>query len=64
MTARILDGKELAFSDVSKDNTFELQMHEPITVWVDRVMEEPPRSSIEHGPTPASVTTAYCDARR
>ena len=43
----ILDGKEVAFSGVSKDSTFELQMNETITVWVDRVTIEPGPHKVE-----------------
>jgi hypothetical protein len=30
-----LEGREVAFSSVSKDNTFTLAMHKDITVWTD-----------------------------
>lgn len=37
----ILDDKEIAFDQVSRDNTFTLAMNREITVWVDGVTLEP-----------------------
>ena len=37
----LLEGKETAFSDVSKENTFALTMNKTITVWADGMTLEP-----------------------
>ena len=36
-----LDGREAAFADVSKENTFALAMNKNITIWTDGVTLEP-----------------------
>ena len=45
----ILEGKETAFSDVSKDNTFTLAMNKTITIWADSVVLEPGPHKISMG---------------
>ena len=44
-----LDGREVAFSEVSKETTFTLAMHKTITIWVDRVSLDPGPHKIEMG---------------
>ena len=44
-----LDGREVAFSAVSKENTFTLAMNKAITVWVDGVTLEPKAHKLEMG---------------
>ena len=44
-----LDGREAAFSSVSKENTFTLTMNKTITVWVDGVSLEPGPRKVEMG---------------
>lgn len=45
----IIDGKETAFSDVSPDNTFSLEVNKTITVWTDGVVLDPGAHTIEMG---------------
>ena len=44
-----LDGREVTFSAVSKENTFTLAMNKAITVWVDGVTLEPTAHKLEMG---------------
>ena len=44
-----LDGREVAFSEVSKDTPFTLATHKTITIWVDRVALDPGPHKIEMG---------------
>ena len=45
----IIDGKETAFSDVSADNTFSLEVNKTITIWTDGAALEPGVHTIEMG---------------
>ena len=45
----IVDGKETAFSEVSPDNTFSLEVNKTITIWTDGVALEPGVHTIEMG---------------
>ncbi len=42
-----LDGREVAFSEVSKENTFSLAMRKNITIWVDKVELDPRPHKLE-----------------
>ena len=42
-----LDGREVAFSQVSKENIFSLAMRKTITIWVDRFSLEPGPHKLE-----------------
>ena len=44
-----LDGREVAFSEVSKEKTFTLAMHKTITIWVDRVSLSPGPHKLQMG---------------
>ena len=44
-----LDGREVAFSSVSEENTFTLAMNAGITIWVDGVTLEPGPHRVEMG---------------
>ena len=44
-----LDGREVAFSKVSKENTFTLAMNKEITVWVDKLPLGPGTHKVEMG---------------
>ena len=44
-----LDGREMAFSEVSRENTFTLAMQKTITIWVDRVSLDPGPHKIQMG---------------
>ena len=42
-----LDGREVGFSEVSKENTFSLAMRKTITIWIDKVALEPGSHKLE-----------------
>ena len=44
-----LDGREVAFSEVSNENTFTLAMNKTITIWVDGVILAPGPHKVEMG---------------
>ena len=44
-----MDGKEVAFSAVSEENTFTLAMNTSITIWADGVTLEPGPHKLEMG---------------
>ena len=45
----IVDDVETAFSDISQDNTFSLEVNKTITVWTDGTVLEPGVHTIEMG---------------
>ena len=42
-----LDGREVAFSEVSKEKTFSLAMRKNITIWIDKVGLDPGPHKLE-----------------